>query len=47
MYYFFDSKNKEIKGSSVCLTTAELVSAFPNDIVEGRGRLWSIEAGLI
>lgn len=40
------SKNSEIKDSLVCLITAELTAFFPNKIVIGCDRLWSIEAGL-
>lgn len=33
--------------SLVCLTTAELASTFPNKIVTGYDRLWSIETGFL
>lgn len=33
--------------SLVCLTAAELASTFPNKIVTGYDRLWSIETGFL
>lgn len=47
MYYFFNiSKSNEREELGV-LATAELASTFPNKIVTGYDRLWSIETGFL